>query len=113
MGNNVEKRSAKGKKPEEEEKEDNSNALVFSECINGKKKNKDLTCQDQNDIITKELGENIKYFVLYDGHGIKGREASMMLKYEIRKRLINEEKKISKFFRKEGTTRKKIFQRFF
>jgi len=101
MGNKVEKKSSKNKKPEEDEKEDNSNELIFSECINGKKKNKDLTGQDSHDIITKELGENMKYFAIYDGHGIKGREASMMLKYEIRKRLINDRKKIAKFFRKE------------
>ena len=101
MGNKVDKKNSKNKKPEEEEKEDNTNALIFSECINGKKKNKDLTGQDTYDIITKELGENIKYFAVYDGHGVKGREASMMVKYEIRKRLINDRKKISKFFRKE------------
>jgi serine/threonine protein phosphatase PrpC len=101
MGNKVEKKNSKNKKAEDEEKDDNSSSLIFSDCINGKKKNKDLTGQDSNDIIIKELGENIKYFAIYDGHGVKGREASMMLKYEIRKRLINDKKKISKFFRKE------------
>ncbi len=101
MGNKVSKKNQKGKKPEEEEKEDNTNALIFSDCVNGKKKNKELTGQDSHDIITKELGENMKYFAVYDGHGLKGREASMMLKYEIRKRLINDKKKISKFLRKD------------
>lgn len=101
MGNKEAKKSQKGKKPEDEEKEDNNNAWIFSECVNGKKKNKDLTGQDSHDIITKELGENMKYFAVYDGHGLKGREASMMLKYEIRKRLINEKKKVAKFLKKE------------
>ncbi len=101
MGNQSGKNNLKGKKPEEEEKEDNSNALIFSECINGKKKNKELCGQDAHDIITKELGENMKFFAVYDGHGLKGREASMMLKYEIRKRLINDKNKVTKFQRKE------------
>lgn len=84
-----------------EEREDITGSLIYAECINGKKKKNDLTGQDSNDIITRELGENIKYFGVYDGHGIKGREASMMLKYEIHKNLIKEKKRVQRFVRKE------------
>ena len=41
--------------------EDNSSMLIFEANIIGKKKKADLTNQDTSDIITKELGENIKY----------------------------------------------------
>jgi integrin-linked kinase-associated serine/threonine phosphatase 2C len=88
-------------KIDDEEKEDNSSMLIFADCINGKKKKNDMTGQDTNDIITKELGENIKFFGVYDGHGTKGREASLMLKYEIRKKLIKDKSKVQRFIKKE------------
>jgi len=66
-----------------------------------KKKKNDLTGQDANDIITKELGDNIKYFAVYDGHGTKGKEASNMLKYEVHKKLVKDRQKVIKMQKKK------------
>ena len=43
------------------------------------------------------MGENVKYFAVYDGHGAKGKEAAEALKREINKKLNSDKKKISKF----------------
>jgi integrin-linked kinase-associated serine/threonine phosphatase 2C len=52
--------------------------------------------------MTKELGENVRYFAVYDGHGVKGRDAAEGLRKEIRRRLISDRSKISKFIKKES-----------
>ena len=83
------------------DKEDSSSQLIYEYNIIGKKKKGDTTNQDSSDIITKELGENIKYFGVYDGHGSKGKEASHMLRYEINKKLKNDKSKLPKLQRKE------------
>lgn len=88
-------------KVDDEEKEDNTNMLVFACCQNGKKKKVDSAGQDAYDILGKELGEHIKYFGVYDGHGTKGKEASNMLSYEINKKLKKDKSKVAKFVRKE------------
>lgn len=88
-------------KDDDEEREDNAYSLIFADCINGKKKKNDMTGQDAYDIITKELGDNIKFFGIYDGHGLKGKEASVMLKYEIRRKMIKDKRKLVKFQKKE------------
>jgi len=51
--------------------------------------------QDSFDIITTEIGLNVKYIAVYDGHGIKGKEASNFAKEEIRKQLIKDKTIIS------------------
>jgi integrin-linked kinase-associated serine/threonine phosphatase 2C len=81
--------------------EDSTSMLIFEANIVGKKKKADLTNQDTTDIITKELGENIKYFAVYDGHGAKGKEASLLIRYEIRRKLVKDKAKIAKFQRKD------------
>jgi integrin-linked kinase-associated serine/threonine phosphatase 2C len=99
MGNQVEsKKKTKVKNENEEEKED-AYYLIFADCINGKKK-KDTAGQDTNDIITKELGDQIKYFAVYDGHGDKGKEASNFFRFEARKNMINDKRKIQRFISK-------------
>jgi serine/threonine protein phosphatase PrpC len=97
MGNQVEvKKKSKVKQENEEEKED-AYYLIFADCINGKKRKDTSAGQDTNDIITKELGDQIKYFGVYDGHGDKGREASNFFRFEVRKNLVNDKKKIQRF----------------
>ena len=71
--------------------------LIFFHQIDGKKKEMDLAGQDAYDIITNELGEDVKYFAVYDGHGIKGKEASQLVRYEIRNKLIEDKKTIQNF----------------
>ena len=39
----------------------------------------DQTDQDSHDQMINELGSNIKYFAVYDGHGLKGREVQNSL----------------------------------
>ena len=96
-------KKAKAKVAAEEgaEKEDSTSLLIYEANIPGKKKKMDMTNQDSSDIITKELGENIKYFAVYDGHGAKGKEASLLARYEVRKKLISDKSKLSKLLRKD------------
>lgn len=47
---------------------------IFEYSRNGQKKDKDQVGQDVTDIITSELGINVKYFAVYDGHGVRGKE---------------------------------------
>ena len=58
----------------------------------------ELTDQDTWDII-EEISPNVKYFAVYDGHGVKGREAAEELKKEIHKKLVSDKKKNSKIKR--------------
>jgi serine/threonine protein phosphatase PrpC len=83
------------------DKEDLSSLWIYEANIPGKKKKMDMTNQDSSDIITKELGENIKFFAVYDGHGTKGKEASLLARYEVRKKLISDKSKLVKLQRKD------------
>ena len=73
-------KTRKKKKVDKEEKK-----IIFSFSKDGLKKDIDLVGQDNYDVIDKELGEGIKYFAVYDGHGIRGKLASNYAKDEIRK----------------------------
>jgi len=77
----------------------NANLQIFEANIQGKKK-KDLAGQDASDILI-DLGENIKYFAVYDGHGTKGKDASLLLRYEVSKKLVRDKSTIQKFVRKD------------
>ena len=56
-------------------KEDKLQIFEFSR--QGQKKNKDEVGQDAYELlINSELGENIKYFAVYDGHGSRGKEVN-------------------------------------
>jgi serine/threonine protein phosphatase PrpC len=102
MGNNQIIKKVKNKlKHDDPEKEDASNVQIYYSQINGKKKKEGTTGQDIFDIMTKELGENIKFFAVYDGHGQKGKEAAQGVKSELRKKLLKDKSKISKIIRKE------------
>jgi serine/threonine protein phosphatase PrpC len=112
MGSLCNKKKIKNKKlvKKEEEKEeikdekantDSAHDLIFAHCLNGRKKKEGSSGQDSHDIITYELGENIKYFAVYDGHGEYGQKASQFLRNEIRKSLIKDRSKIPKFVRRE------------
>lgn len=94
MGNQTDKKSKK--KSGDEFKEDQMQSMMFSDNRIGKKKKMELTNQDVWDMIP-DLGENVKYFAVYDGHGGKGREAADGLKKEIRKKLFSDKKKLAKF----------------
>lgn len=77
----------------------------------GHKKEKNQVGQDTSDVISLELGTNIKYFAVYDGHGIKGAEASQFACEEIRTALIGDKKTVSKF--KERKEVEKYFKKLF
>ena len=79
MGNETTKKN-------EQFKEDTMQSIIKSHNIKGLKKKMELTDQDTWDII-EEISPNVKYFAVYDGHGVKGREASEGLKKEIHKKL--------------------------
>jgi integrin-linked kinase-associated serine/threonine phosphatase 2C len=93
-------------KEENTEKVDNNQKLIFANTINGKKsKGERYARQDSYDIITRELGENISYFAVYDGHGEYGQEATKFVNMEIRKNLIKDRTKLQKFTSKEHVER--------
>ena len=88
MGNETTKRN-------DQLKEDMMQSVIKSYNIKGLKKKMELTDQDTWDII-EEIAPNVKYFAVYDGHGVKGREASEGLKKEIHKKLVSDKNKIPK-----------------
>jgi hypothetical protein len=47
---------------------------IYEYSRNGQKKDKEQVGQDVSDIITAEIGPNVKYFAVYDGHGMRGKE---------------------------------------
>ena len=47
---------------------------IFEYSRQGQKKDKDQVGQDVYDIIWPELGPNVKFFAVYDGHGSRGKE---------------------------------------
>jgi len=74
------------------------NDNIFKYFIDGKKKKSEMCGQDALDIITsKELGTGLSFFGVYDGHGIKGKDASTSLQMEIRLKLIEDKETIRKF----------------
>lgn len=77
----------------------------------GLKKEKDQVGQDTTDVISIELGSSVKYFAVYDGHGIKGAEASQFVRDEVRTSLINDKRLLSKF--KERKEVEKYFKKLF
>ena len=89
MGNDTSKKN-------EQFKEDMMQSIIKSHNIKGRKKKMELTDQDAYDII-EDLSPNVKYFAVYDGHGVKGREAAEHLKKEIRQKLVSDKKMIVKF----------------
>ncbi len=88
MGNETTKKN-------EQFKEDMMQSVIKAFNIKGHKKKMELTDQDTWDVI-EEISPNVKYFAVYDGHGVKGREASEGLKKEIHKKLVSDKKKIPK-----------------
>ena len=93
---------------------------IFGFTKDGIKKDADQAGQDSFDIISRELGPNVFYFAVYDGHGIKGREASSFAREEIHKALIKsketiqkmqERKEAEKFFSKLFTSVQKKFKK--
>ncbi len=93
---------------------------IFGFTKDGLKKDADQAGQDNYDIISSDLGQNIYYFAVYDGHGIKGREASAFAKDEIHKYLIKEKifiatlqerKEAEKFFNKIFTNVQNKFKK--
>lgn len=102
MGNVNETKKTKSKtKIDDHEKEDSNVVQIYYSSMNGKKKKQDNTGQDVIDIMTTELGENIKFFSVYDGHGNKGKDAALMMKNEVGKKIKKEKNKINSFVRKE------------
>ena len=89
MGNEANKRK-------DQIKDDMMQSLIKAHSIKGHKKKMDMTGQDVYDII-KDLSDNVKYFAVYDGHGVKGLQAAEGLKTEIRKKLYMDKNKIANF----------------
>ena len=84
MGNETTKKN-------EQFKEDMMQSVIKAFNIKGHKKKMELTDQDTWDVI-EEISPNVKYFAVYDGHGVKGREAAEGLKKEIHKKLVSDKK---------------------
>jgi hypothetical protein len=63
----------KSKKPKAEAKKEDK-AHIFQYSRQGQKKVKEEVGQDAWDVMNTELGANVKYFVVYDGHGSRGKE---------------------------------------
>lgn len=84
-------------KKKDEFREDMMQSSIKAFNIQGKKKKMELTNQDVFDIITTDFPVNLKYFAVYDGHGVKGREAADELKKEVRRKLLSDKNKLSKF----------------
>jgi integrin-linked kinase-associated serine/threonine phosphatase 2C len=103
------KKDKKNKVDKNKKKEDKKQ-IFKSEKI-GLKKEKEQAGQDTTDVIQFELGNNIKYFAVYDGHGIKGGEASQFARDEIRQALINNKRTVSKF--KDRREVEKYFKKLF
>ena len=99
-------KTRKKKKVDKEEKK-----IIFSFSKDGLKKDIDLVGQDNYDVIDKELGEGIKYFAVYDGHGIRGKLASNYAKDEIRKGMIKDKSSINKI--KDRKEAEKYFKSLF
>ena len=88
MGNETTKKN-------EQFKEDMMQSVIKAHNIKGRKKKTELTDQDTYDII-ENISPNVRYFAVYDGHGVKGREASDYVRREVNRKLIADKKKISK-----------------
>jgi integrin-linked kinase-associated serine/threonine phosphatase 2C len=86
---------------EEEINEDNIKMQIFGSNIIGKKKKSEMANQDTYDIITKELGGNIKYLAVYDGHGVRGKEVSLLIRHELRRKLIEDKNKLPRLTSKD------------
>ena len=84
MGNDTSKKN-------DQFREDMMQSVIKCYNIKGRKKKMELTDQDAYDVI-EDLSPNVKYFAVYDGHGVKGREAAEILKKEIRKKLVVDKK---------------------
>ena len=84
---------------------------IFSYAMLGKKKEIDQVGQDVYDEIFPDLGKNIKFIAVYDGHGTKGKEAAVLAKDEIRKTLIADSDLLSKL--KERKECEKYFKKVF
>lgn len=84
--------------------------IYFAEK-HGHKKEKEHVGQDTIDVIASELGPSVKYFAVYDGHGVKGGEASQFAKEEVKQSLINDKKTLGKF--KERKQVEKYFKNLF
>ena len=82
-------------KKNEQNKEDIMQSVIKYHNIKGLKKKMELTDQDTWDII-EDISPNVKYFAVYDGHGVKGREAADGLRKEINRKLHSDKNKIIK-----------------
>lgn len=106
--NCCEKKSSK--KPEKNKRKEEKKQ-VYPASMVGLKRDKDQTGQDTVHLLSFELGPNIKYFAVYDGHGPRGQEASVLVKQEVETQLINDKRQISKF--KERKEVEKYFKKVF
>lgn len=77
----------------------------------GLKKDAGQVGQDTTDIISQEFNNNVRYFAVYDGHGIKGAEASQFVRDEVRQSLLNDKRVLSKM--KERKDVEKYFKKLF
>ena len=82
-------------KKNDQNKEDIMQSVIKHHNIKGLKKKMELTDQDTWDII-EDISPNVKYFAVYDGHGVKGREAAEGLRKEINRKLHSDKNKIIK-----------------
>ena len=74
--------------------------IIESEIISykkrGRKKRMELTDQIYYDAL-EDIDPNVKFFAIYNGHGVRGMFLAEYLKKDIKKKLIEDKKIISKF----------------
>jgi integrin-linked kinase-associated serine/threonine phosphatase 2C len=102
------------KKPSKNKRKDqdiNNKKTIFHCNKPGQKKDADQTDQDSWDIISTEFQAPLRYLAVYDGHGLKGKEASNLAKDEIRKALLNDKKTLLGL--KERKEAEKYFKKLF
>ncbi len=89
----------------------NSKRTMYASSKDGQKKDMEQVGQDSYDMIWSEFGLPIRYLAVYDGHGLKGKEASQLAKEEIRKALLNDKKNVAAL--KERKDAEKYFKKLF
>lgn len=103
------KKNAKGGKKGQEDI--HSKKTMFSYGKEGQKKDMEQVGQDSYDTIGSEFGLPLRYIAVYDGHGVKGKEASNLAKEEIHKALVNDKKNVAAL--KDRKDAEKYFKKLF
>jgi len=109
--NCCEKKKTKNKPGKKGQEDIHSRKTMFTFSKDGQKKDMEQVGQDSYDAIGAEFGLPTRYIAVYDGHGVKGKEASQLAKDEIHKALVNDKKNVNAL--KERKDAEKYFKKLF